>query len=127
MEVVLLMTTPAVVLLLTWTTRVKVAEFVAASEVIQADTVPLEPAAGALWLRPLDTVHDTSVVLPGMSSVAGWVEVATKARRSGPPHSAVITVRMTMENLLVESGGMRYNGKTASRARRPSVRTLSGQ
>src|SRR5262249_55589790 len=65
-EAELLITVPGATLLLSWTTRVNVADVLAANEAVQADTVPRElPAAGALLLQPWGTDHDTSVVLAG--------------------------------------------------------------
>ena len=70
-EAVSLMTVPGAVLLLTRTTRVKLAEVPASSEEVQADTVPPElPAAGALLVQSLGAVHDTSVVLAGSRSAS---------------------------------------------------------
>src|SRR5262249_5225491 len=55
-------------MLSTRTTRVKLAELLAASEPIRAVTVPRWPTAGALELQPPGTAHDTKVVPAGRSS-----------------------------------------------------------
>src|SRR6516225_1692695 len=70
METVLLMMVCKGVLLLTWTTKVNVAELLAGKESIQAETVPLElPGGGASLLQPGAAVQETSVVSAGSRSV----------------------------------------------------------
>src|SRR5262249_30743580 len=68
-EAAWLMTVPAVALLESCTSSVKVAEVLRASKPIQALNVPLAlPAAGALLLQPMGVVQETSVVSAGRRS-----------------------------------------------------------
>src|SRR6516162_11868465 len=68
-DAVLVMRVPTGVPLLTWTTKVKVAEVLAANEPTHAVTVPLLlPTGGALLLQPCAGVHETNVVLAGNPS-----------------------------------------------------------
>src|SRR5579871_2604158 len=68
-EAVLLMTVSSGVSLLTWTTRVKLAEDLAANKPVHAERVPPLPMGGMLELHPAAGVHDTRVVWSGRTSV----------------------------------------------------------
>src|SRR5262249_5777524 len=66
------------------------------------------------------------------SSTAGLTErrgltLRAACRRGGRANSLRIQERVIIGNLLPKRRGLLYNGRTVSRARRPSARALSGR